>query len=186
MGELVTGTGIDRAAAAELDRVRRDYCTLIEHASASQLRAPSDGTRWTNRQLLFHMLLGYLITRALLALATVFSVLPAAPGRAFARLLDALRAPFHLVNYLGSCAGALIVPLNRMPARLDKITARLQERVDRETPASLAQGMRYPVTWDPYFTSRMTRADIYRYPTRHYNHHRRQLTLPQARLTPQP
>lgn len=180
----MTGTGVDRASAgAELEQVRRDYRMLAEHASKGQLRAPSDGTRWTNRQLLFHMLLGYLIIRALLALATVFSVLPPTAGRVFARLLDALRAPFHLVNYLGSCAGALIVPLNRMPARLDKVTARLQDRLDQETPASLARGMRYPVTWDPYFTSYMTRADIYRYPARHYNHHRRQLTLPQARLT---
>jgi hypothetical protein len=31
--------------------------------------------------------------------------------------------------------------------------------------------------WDPYFKAYMTRADIYRYPTRHFEHHRRQLTL---------
>ena len=33
-------------------------------------------------------------------------------------------------------------------------------------------------TWDPFFTGYMTLAELYRYPTRHFNHHRKQLTLP--------
>ena len=37
--------------------------------------------------------------------------------------------------------------------------------------------MRYPTTWDPFFTSYMTLADIYRYPTQHFRFHQRQLTL---------
>jgi uncharacterized damage-inducible protein DinB len=38
--------------------------------------------------------------------------------------------------------------------------------------------MHYPTTWDPLFTRYMTLADLYRYPIRHYRHHRQQLTLP--------
>ena len=37
--------------------------------------------------------------------------------------------------------------------------------------------MHYPTRWDPFFTGYMTLADLYRYPTRHYDFHRRQLTL---------
>ena len=37
--------------------------------------------------------------------------------------------------------------------------------------------MHYPVTWDPFFASHMTLADLYRYPTRHFRFHQRQLTL---------
>ena len=54
-----------QAVHDELDRARRDFHELLARADAAALRAPSDGTRWTNRQLLFHMLFGYLIVRAL-------------------------------------------------------------------------------------------------------------------------
>jgi hypothetical protein len=37
--------------------------------------------------------------------------------------------------------------------------------------------MSFPVRWDPYFADRMSLADVYHYPTLHFDHHRRQLTL---------
>jgi hypothetical protein len=37
--------------------------------------------------------------------------------------------------------------------------------------------MHFPVGWDPYFTDVMTIRDVFHYPTQHYDHHRRQLTL---------
>ena len=37
--------------------------------------------------------------------------------------------------------------------------------------------MHFPVGWDPYFTDVMTVRDVYHYPTQHYDHRRRQLTL---------
>ena len=46
------------------------------------------GTRWTNEQLLFHMLFGYLIVRALLVPGRIFSRLPDGASKAFTRLLD--------------------------------------------------------------------------------------------------
>jgi hypothetical protein len=38
--------------------------------------------------------------------------------------------------------------------------------------------MPFPTSWDPFFTSYMTLADVYRYPALHFEHHRRQLSLP--------
>lgn len=53
---------MDRGDVAhELDRVRLDFRALLNGADAGQLCQLSDGTRWTNRQLLFHMLFGYLL-----------------------------------------------------------------------------------------------------------------------------
>ena len=43
--------------------------------------------------------------------------------------------------------------------------------------------MHYPATWDPFFASSMTLADLYRYPTRHFRFHQRQLTLGRAPAT---
>jgi hypothetical protein len=77
---------------------------LLDHATPGDLGRPSEGTRWTNEQLLFHMLFGYLIARALLVLTRTFAQLPEWASMAFARLLDAARTPFHLINYTGSAS----------------------------------------------------------------------------------
>jgi len=89
----------DRAAVREqLERARQTFHHLLDHATAADLRRPSDGTRWTNEQLLFHMLFGYLIVRALLVIARILGRLPDRASTTFARMLDAARTPFHLIN----------------------------------------------------------------------------------------
>jgi hypothetical protein len=45
----------------EWERARREFHQLVEQADDAALRRPSNRARWNNRQLLFHMLLGYLI-----------------------------------------------------------------------------------------------------------------------------
>ena len=174
--DLSTASG--RAAVrAEMGQAGRDFRRLIGDATPADLRRPSDGTRWTNQQLLFHMLLGYLIVRPLLLLVRVFGLLPDGASRAFAGLLDSAHKPFDLINYLGSCAGARIIPPRRMPGMLDRVIAALQRHLDREPASALRQGMHYPTTWDPFFADYMTLADIYHYPTQHFRFHQRQLTL---------
>jgi hypothetical protein len=37
--------------------------------------------------------------------------------------------------------------------------------------------MHFPTGWDPYFHDYRTLREIYHYPTQHYDHHRRQLSL---------
>jgi hypothetical protein len=120
---------LDRAAVrAEMEQARLDFHRLVDHAAAD-LRKSSDGTRWTNQQLLFHMLLGYLIVRALLPPTRVFGRLPGLASARFAWLLNSARRPFHVINYLGSCAGARIIPPARMPGMLDRVAAALQRRL---------------------------------------------------------
>ena len=51
---------------AEMRRAQAEFHQLITSASPDDLRRLSDGTRWTNRQLLFHMVLGYGVVRTLL------------------------------------------------------------------------------------------------------------------------
>jgi DinB family protein len=177
---------LDQAVSAEMAQVRQDFRRLITHASAADLRRPTDGTKWTNKQLLFHLLLGYLIVRTLLPLSRLFGRLPGPASAGFACLLNSARMPFHLVNYLGSCVGARIIPPERLPGMLDHVTAALQRRLQWETDASLDRGMRYPASWDPFFRNYMTLAELYRYPTQHYRHHRQQLTLTSAELQTKP
>lgn len=163
-----------------MEQARQEFHQLLAQASAADLRRPSDGTKWTNGQLLFHMLLGYLIVRSLLPLARLLGRFSPRASRAFAWLLNSARGPFHVINYLGSRAGARIIPPARQPGALDRVITALQRRLQQETDTALRRGMHYPTTWDPLFTGYMTLAGLYRYPTRHFWHHRQQLTLPQT------
>jgi DinB family protein len=169
---------VDREAIyAELQRARVTFRRLVEDASPEDLARASNGTRWTNRQLLFHMLFGYLVARALLVLAGLFARLPAGASRAFARLLDAAATPFHWVNYLGSCAGATVFSRRRTAGKLDQVTLALERQLRAKTIAQLHAEMHYPVRWDPFFKDFMTLADLYHYPTQRFDFHQRQLTL---------
>jgi len=50
---------MDRAAISrDMERARAELHTLLAAADDSHLRRRSNGTRWTNHQLLFHMVLG--------------------------------------------------------------------------------------------------------------------------------
>lgn len=162
---------------AEMERARTTFHHLVEHATDAEWNRASRGTRWTNRQLLFHMLLGYLIIRALRRLVWLFGRLPAAASRSYARLLDAATSPFDAVNYAGSALGGSALTRRQMAALFDRTVAALHRRLDAESDADLARGMHYPTRWDPFFTDFMTLADVYRFPTRHFDFHRAQLTL---------
>ncbi|MEU0352732.1 DinB family protein [Streptomyces sp. NPDC006237] len=169
---------MDRQAVRDdYARVRQTFHALLDTASQGDLDRPSDGTRWTNRQLLWHMLFGYIIARVLLVLARVFSRLPRRLSREFARLLDAGTKPFDLVNYLGPCGAARVVSPQRMGVMFNRVTGTLERHLAADSEADLAHGMHYPVRWDPFFKDFMTLADIYRYPTQHFDFHHCQLTL---------
>jgi hypothetical protein len=150
---------------------------LLTAAGPTDLRRTSDGTRWTNEQLLYHMVFGYLVVRTLLPLVHLMGRLPAPVGRGWAALLNATTRPFHVINYWGSVAGARVFNHTRMGPLADRTIAALQRRLTRESEAALHRGMPFPSGWDPYF-GYLSLAEVYRYPTRHFEHHYRQLTLP--------
>jgi hypothetical protein len=86
---------------AEMERVRADLHHLVAHASEADLSRRTNGTRWTNGQMLWHMAFGYLLVRRLLPLVRLFGRLPDRFSRIFASALNATTTPFHHINYLG-------------------------------------------------------------------------------------
>jgi len=175
---IAVAEGFDRQQVhAELERVRDDVHRLVEHATAVELRRRTQGTRWTNQQLLWHMVFGYLIVCRLLPMVRVLGRMPDRYSRAFAATLNAGTRPFHLINYLGGCGGALVFHGPRLTRLLDRTVVRLHRQLAAETEGSLGTAMHFPVRWDPFFTTTMTLADVYHYGTQHYDFHRAQLTL---------
>jgi hypothetical protein len=166
-----------RGIAAELERARVELHELVEGADAAAFDRASNGTRWTNEQLLFHMVFGFMVVARLLPLVRMLGRLPASIGRIFATLLDAATTSFHSINYHGSCAAARVYNRRRIAAQCDRVIARLQRRLTAEPEKNFTLGMCFPVGWDPFFDDRMTLEDIYRYPTKHFDFHRLQLTL---------
>ncbi len=168
---------MDRAAVScEMEQALARLHALLATADAEDLRRGSRGTRWTNEQLLYHMVFGYLIVRTLLPLVRVVSRLPPAVGRGWAALLDSATRPFHVINHWGSVGGARVFDHSRMGPLADRTVAALQRNLAKESEAALRRGMPFPAGWDPYF-GYLTLAEVYRYATRHFEHHRRQLTL---------
>lgn len=159
----------------EMRRARAEFHQLIATASREDLHRPTNGTRWTNRQLLFHMVLGYGVVRMLLSLVRTLGRL--GYSRGFAATLNAGRRPFHAINYVGPRLAARLLSPRAMAVLLDAVIGSLRRRLATETERSLALCMSMPTDWDPYFTSTMSVLDVYHFGTQHFDHHRRQLTL---------
>ena len=117
---------------AELRRAQTDFHQLVARATPQDLRRRSDGTRWSNRQLLWHMVFGYLIVRTLMPLVHLLGRLGL--SRRFAATLNALHRPFHLINYAGSAGGGLLLPPRRMAAIMDGTINALSRRPPRKPP----------------------------------------------------
>jgi hypothetical protein len=162
---------------AEFEGARTTFHALLESASEEELARPTNGTRWTNRQLLFHMMFGYIVVRALLPLVRFLSRLPNSVGRAFAAVLDAAASLFDIINYWGSRAGSRLYPPQRMESKFDAVIAALERRLAAEHEANMELSTAFPTRWDPFFKDTMTLADVYHYPTQHFDFHERQLTL---------
>lgn len=174
----MTTDSSDRAhVSADLEKARVEFHRLLDVAGPDDWRRPTLGTRWTNEQLLFHMVFGYMVVQRLLILVKVFDRLPDEVSRSFARVLNAAATPFDVINYYGSRAAALVYNRDRMGAKMDRVIAALQRKLARESNETWRRAMHFPTRWDPFFKDYMTLADVYRFPGRHFEFHSRQLTL---------
>src|SRR5262245_39041345 len=127
---------MDRSAVhEEMERARASFHDLVTNASRADLRRKSAGTRWNNKQLLFHMLLGYRIIRALRTLVVTVSRLPEPVGRTFARILNAVTVPFDTMNFTGSWLARTVLPRRILLRLFDRVIASLHQRLDREPDA---------------------------------------------------
>jgi hypothetical protein len=171
-----------RQIDVEMRRAQADFHQLIARATPDDLRRMTDGTRWTNRQLLFHIVLGYGVVRTLLPVVRILGRL--GRSRGFAATLNAGRRPFHWINYIGPCVAARLLSLGAIAALLDRSIDSLRRRLAIETDRSLALTMHMPTDWDPYFTPTMSVLGVYHFGTQHFDHHRRQLTLPEPEAQP--
>ncbi|SDL55460.1 DinB family protein [Tessaracoccus oleiagri] len=171
---------VSEGTLTALRRVGEDYAFLVGAATPDELLGPTRGTRWTNRELLFHMWFGQHLVRVFIPLFGGFARLPRPVSVGYARLLEAATRPYHWVNFAGPVAGVRAVRLRRAASWMAADTDWLLRWARSASDAQLAAGMAVPAKWDPYFRPWMSRADVLDWAPRHYAHHRAQLTLAAA------
>ncbi len=157
-------------------RVSAELHWILDHASTAELRRKSKGTRWTNEQLLFHLVFGFMIVATLRNLVRTVTVLPPTVGRTLARVLNAGAVPFDWINYQGSRYATLVFNHQRMGAKLDRVLGSLSRHLEAERASTLARCMDFPNRWDPFFHLDMSLLDTYAYPIKHFDFHRAQLS----------
>src|SRR5690606_8674095 len=104
---------VDRAAiAGEMEAARAQLHALLDASDSAALRRTSSGTRWTNEQLQFHMVFGYLLVRTLLPLVRLVSPTGARRPRVgiAAELRDAAVPRHQLLGVGGRGAGVRSQP----------------------------------------------------------------------------
>ena len=165
-----------RGIAAELDQARLELHYLLDRAGTADFeRTSMDAV--DKRAALVPQGVWLHGGRATTAVGASSRPVACACCRSYAWLLNAASAPFHQINYYGSCAAARVYNRRRMAAQCDRVIARLQGKLAAEPERNFVLAMHFPVRWDPFFTDTMPLEAVYRYPTKHFDFHRRQLTL---------
>ncbi|MFF2028708.1 DinB family protein [Arthrobacter sp. NPDC058192] len=162
----MTGSENDQVRA-DLLWIAADFREIIESAPADELDLPSAGTRWTNRQLLFHLVLGQNIALAGMPLLGLFSRLPSSASRNWSRVLDACTGPYNWVNWAGSAAAGQVLKPEGMVRMMDRTTRTIVRWYGRADNEALSRGMTMPTSWDPYFESWMDRRAILGWAPKH-------------------
>jgi len=175
---IAKGSVVDRHALHdEMNTACASFHQILGEAASSDLRRRSAGTRWTNQQLSFQMVFGYLVVLRLLPLVHLFGRLPDDASRRFAAILNAATRPFHVINYLGSAGGGTVLAPTQIDALLKRTITRLNQHLDAQHEADLHRTMHFPVSWDPFFKDVMALADVYHFGNQHFDYHRAQLTI---------
>jgi len=168
---------VEQKTRGELAWIADDFDRLVANAADDLLDAPTAGTKWTNRELLFHLWFGQRIARVFIPLIGGFSRLPPGASRGWARLLAAATRPYEWVNYAAGKLGGRFVPPHVTRRWMHRDTDSILRWADRASTKDLSRGMSVPPSWDPYFLPWMSRADLLEWAPKHYHHHRAQLTL---------
>jgi hypothetical protein len=164
----------------ELEQARVAFHAALDVLPPGAWRAPSRNPGWTNAELCFHMLLGFVLVPLLLRLMRWMARLPAWCDTGFARLLNAGTPLFNRVNALGPRVGARLLSRAAIARQFDRVLARILGQLRELSERDLGRGMHYPTRWDPRFRAVMTAEDLLRYPAAHLEHHLRQLAVPPA------
>jgi hypothetical protein len=160
---------------AELLAAHREFHVMAADVSEQAWVESSHNPGWTNGQVLFHVLLGFILVLPLARLLVLFGHLPRVLGSIFAGLLNLATPLFHRINALGPRAAARTLGRDSVIRRFDQVHAAILTRLAKVRPNQWDLMMPYPARWDPRFRRDMRLEDLFLYPVSHLRHHRSQI-----------
>ena len=175
-GEVNFETDTRRARLrSDLEGVRGEFHAVVASITEREWTEPSQNPGWTNGQVVFHILLGFILVVPLARLLVFFGRLPAPCSRIFAGILNVSTPLFNRINAKGPRAGARLLGRGGIISKFDQVHGAILARLDQARPSDWAAAMNYPTRRDPRFQTRMDLAALLRYPVDHLRHHRDQL-----------
>jgi len=171
----MTDRGISKAVVTEYEATRVRFHAILDSMSDTDLRKPSLNPGWTNGEILFHMLFGFILLLSLVPMVRVFGRLPKGFSKPLAVVLNLGTIPFNWINGLGPRAGGRVFGRARLGKVYDWVNARLMLRWQSVKAHEWQHGMYYPDHWDALFSPYMTLEKLAYYPTIHFNFHTGQL-----------
>ena len=160
---------------SDLEAVRGEFHAMAASISEREWTEPSQNPGWTNGEIVFHILLGFILVVPLARLLVFFDHLPALCSRIFSEILNLSTPIFNRFNAMGPRAGARLLGRAGIITKFDQVHDAILSQLDRARPSDWAAAMNYPTRWDPRFQTRMDLAALLRYPVDHLRHHRDQL-----------
>ncbi len=162
---------------ADLERAREEFHSLIGSLSEESWTQPSHNSGWTNGQVVFHILLGFILVRPLASLLILFGQLPEVCSKIFSGILNFATPLFNRINAIGPRIGARLLGRAGVIRKFDEVHAVLLTRLDRLQPRHWTMTMHYPTRWDPRFKTDMRLEDLFQYPITHLRHHQIQVRI---------
>ena len=92
-------------------------------------------------------------------------------------MLDAGTRPFDAITTIEDHARRLAFSTVTAWQAVRPRPSSIQRKLDAKSERDLHRGMHFPTRWEPFFTDFMTLEEVYRYPAKHFDFHRRQLTI---------
>jgi hypothetical protein len=161
----------------DLAEAGRRFHELVDSMSDSDWKTPSRNPAWTNGQVVYHVLFGFILIPALFGMIRFWSRMPPRFSRSFARALNWSTPVFNLANSLGPKGQAALFGQKRAIPIFDRVHRAILRRVDSLEQGEWRRGMYYPDRWDNLFRDFMTYEDLFRYPGLHLKKHLNQLAL---------
>ena len=173
---LRNGENVAESIRSELETTRSSFHALLASLREADVCKPSLNPRWTNGEILAHMIFGFIIVKALLPLARIWGRFPKDSSKPFAWLLNIGTRPFNWFNRLGARMQGKVFTYTRLAKLYDRVHSSLLKALASIQNEEWERGMYYPTKWDPNFSEFMTIEKLFHYPVIHFNVHLTQIS----------
>ncbi|MBI4080939.1 MAG: DinB family protein [Candidatus Levybacteria bacterium] len=170
------GANTKEIIRSEFEEVRSEFHDLAASITKEDLDRKSKNPGWTNGEILFHMLLGFIVIDMLFPMVKIFGRLPTSCSRAFAGVLNFSTPIFNASNAFGARVGGRVFSKRSLEKKFDTVISKLLKKLDGVKMNEWEQGMYYPDRWDGLFDEYMTVEKLFYYPIKHFKFHLKQLT----------